>query len=110
MRREKWTIRTFKGEPIVTLIVETEPLREEEKPSAPPPSAKSDGPVEKMTEPQRRYLFRLLAGQGVEGKAAEEHLKDYFKVKSLSEVPREAASHLIDQMVKDKKETEDARA
>lgn len=107
MRREKWTLKTYKGEPICTLIVEAEALQEESpKPQQPP---RNDGNVEKMTEPQRRYLFRLLASQGVEGQAAEEHLKDYFKVKRVGDVPKEAASQLIDQMVKDQKEAGDGR-
>lgn len=105
MRKEKWTLRTFKGDPILTLIVEAEPLQEE-SPKAPPQQQRTDG-NEKMTEPQRRYLFRLLAAQGVEGKAAEEHLKDHFKVKALRDVSKEAASQLIDQMVKDKAEASD---
>ena len=31
-----------------------------------------------MTDPQKRYLFRLLGAQGVQGKDAEAHLKQYF--------------------------------
>lgn len=59
---------------------------------------------ERMTEPQKRYLFRLLAAQGVEGKTAEEHLKAYFKVARLAEITRNAASAYIDQLVKDRKD------
>lgn len=60
-----------------------------------------------MTEPQRRYLFRLLALKGVEGKAAEDQLKEHFKVKALKDIPKAAASQLIDQMVRDAKEGAD---
>ena len=56
---------------------------------------------EKMTDPQKRYLFRLLAAQGMEGKSAEEHLKTYFNVASLKDVPKLAASGYIDQLAKD---------
>jgi hypothetical protein len=59
---------------------------------------------ERMTEPQKRYLFRLLAAQNVEGKAAEEHLKTHFKVSRLSDIPKDAASTYIDQLVKDQKD------
>jgi len=65
------------------------------------PSAASG---ERMTDPQKRYLFRLLAAQKVEGKAAEEHLKTYFRVSRLMDIPKEAASSYIDQLVKDQKD------
>jgi hypothetical protein len=66
------------------------------------PSAASSG--ERMTEPQKRYLFRLLGAQKVEGKAAEEHLKTHFRVSRLADIPKEAASAYIDQLVKDQKD------
>ena len=57
---------------------------------------------ERMTDPQRRYLFRLLAAQSVEGKQAEEHLKTYFGVSRLADITRSAASAYIDQLIKEK--------
>ena len=71
-----------------------------------PPSGLAEGtdPTSRMTEPQKRYLFRLLAEQGVEGKKAEDHLKDYFKVKALRDVSKSTASQLIEQMVADRKD------
>jgi hypothetical protein len=66
--------------------------------------SKGAEPADVMTEPQRRYLFRLLAAQGVEGKAAEDHLKDYFRVKGLRDVSRQQASQYIDQLVRDQKD------
>jgi hypothetical protein len=109
------TIKSNDGHPLFALLVESEPLGE---PTAPPPSpAAPDKPLApgpdgepKITEPQRRYLFRLLALQGVEGKAAEDHLKTYFKVKSLRDIPKAGASQLIDQMAKDQKEVRDGAA
>jgi len=68
----------------------------------PPPAANSSG--ERMTDPQKRYLFRLLAAQKVEGKVAEEHLKRYFQVSRLTDIPKDAASAYIDQLVKDQKD------
>lgn len=59
---------------------------------------------ERMTEPQKRYLFRLLGAQKIEGKAAEEHLKRYFQVVRLTDIPKESASAYIDQLVKDQKD------
>jgi hypothetical protein len=66
-------------------------------------AAKTDnGP--KITDNQRRFLFRLLAGQRIDGNQAEAHLRDYFKVKGLGDIPKEAASTYIDQLVRDQKE------
>lgn len=108
------TIKHPSGQPLFGLLVESEPVEEAQAPQSGPVTAtpartrpatpgSSDGEP-KMTEPQRRYLFRLLALQGVEGKAAEEHLKEYFKVKGLRDITKGGASQLIDQMVTDMKE------
>ncbi len=67
-----------------------------------PPPATNGG--EGMTDPQKRYLFRLLAAQNIEGKAAEEHLKTYFRVARLADIPKDGASAYIDQLVKDQKD------
>jgi hypothetical protein len=58
-----------------------------------------NGSAEQMTEAQRRYLFRLLAGQGYQGKAAEEFLYAELDVRSLAQVNRSQASALIDQLL-----------
>ena len=108
------TLTTPAGDPLFTLRVESEDAEGPQPaptPSAataprpqPVPSApQGDGEI-RMTEPQKRYLFRLLAEQNVEGKKAEEHLKDYFKVKALRDVSKSAASQLIEQMVADRKD------
>jgi len=109
------TIKSNEGHPLFALLVESELVGEPSASSpSPGPAAPSQEPPKplpattdgepKITEPQRRYLFRLLALQGVEGKAAEDHLKTYFKVKSLKDIPKAGASQLIDQMAKDQKE------
>jgi len=54
---------------------------------------------EMMSEAQRRYLFRLMSGQGYQKEAAEEKLKDLFEVGSLSEVTKVAATRVIDQLL-----------
>ena len=62
-----------------------------------------------MTEPQKRYLFRLLAQQGIDGKAAEGHLKETFQVATLREVSKTTASQLIEQLIASQKENGHAR-
>src|SRR2546428_12031172 len=64
--------------------------------------------VERMTDPQKRYLFRLLAAQGTTGKAAEEHLKTYFGVQRIFDIPKQAASSYIDQLAKDRRDAQGA--
>jgi hypothetical protein len=55
--------------------------------SAPPnPPSKGNGHVVPMTENQRRYLFRILAGYGIEGDAAHQYLKDKLGVATLTGV------------------------
>lgn len=89
-------------------LVEVEEAPEPKASGTPPKTARensaraADG--EPMTESQRRYLFRLLAAQGTEGKAAEGHLKEYFEVGSLAAITKTQASAYIDQLVKDQRE------
>jgi len=59
-------------------------------------AADSDSP---MSESQRRYLFRLLAGQGYEGAEAEDYLRERLDVPQLSQATRAAASDLIDELL-----------
>ena len=54
---------------------------------------------EPMTEAQRRYLFRILSGQGYQREAAEEHLKDLFEVERLTAVTKVAATKVIDELL-----------
>jgi len=51
-----------------------------------------------MTESQRRFLFRLLASQGLQQEAAHEELLNRFDVATLGEVSKERASALIDEL------------
>lgn len=57
-----------------------------------------------MTEAQGRYLFRLMAGQGLETEAAHERLKELLGVASLTEASRGAASRLIDELLRESEE------
>ena len=52
-----------------------------------------------MTEGQRRYLFRLMSGQGFHKDAAEERLKDIFEVSALTEITKSAAMKMIDELL-----------
>jgi hypothetical protein len=63
------------------------------------PTLVSSAADESMTEAQRRYLFRLVAGQGFQRQAAEERLKDLLQVGSLSEATKAQATGLIDQLL-----------
>ncbi len=57
-----------------------------------------------MTEAQRRYLFRLLAGDGLTGEAAHERLKELLEVESLKDAKKADATALIDGLVNPTKE------
>lgn len=58
--------------------------------------SKQSGNYLPMTDAQKRYLFRLLAGQGIEGDAAYEALKSAFSVDSLKKVTKLEASREIE--------------
>jgi hypothetical protein len=97
------------GAVIADLVAQIEPLTEApalpSKPNASGGEARSDnGP--RMTENQKRFIFRLLAGQKIEGKDAERHLLDYFKVRAVSEIGKAQASTYIEQLVADQKDAD----
>jgi len=77
------------------------PVPSEPRPMPQPPQAGGNGNGVLMTEAQRRYLFRILAGQGLQGEAAHEYLKDYLCVVSLTEVTKLQATHAIDRLLKE---------
>jgi hypothetical protein len=64
--------------------------------SRPPRSVNGSEP---MTEAQRRYLFRIMAGQGYQREAAEDRLKEIFEVSALSEITKAAATQMIDHLL-----------
>jgi hypothetical protein len=112
------TVRYPDGKDFVTLLVESERIPEEPpggaaSPTAAQPAAGNPAPERdgepRMTEPQKRYLFRLLAEKGIEGKQAEEHLKQRFNVRALREVSKATASQVIDRMVAERKDATDGR-
>jgi hypothetical protein len=99
------TLTTLDGQPVFTVLLTCErgpaahptPLAPA-SPGAPTPAIETGGDAP-MTEPQKRYLFRLLAQQGLNGPAAEAHLKHTLGVAALREVSKTEASQLIDQLV-----------
>ena len=69
------------------------------RPAAPSSPRAANGAAEPMSEAQRRYLFRILAGQGYQREAAEEHLKDLLHVEKLSAVTKVQAMKMIDELL-----------
>jgi len=66
---------------------------------APPPANGAGIYQPPMTENQRRYLFRILAGWGFQGEAAEKHLKEGLGVESLKSLTKLEATKLLDRML-----------
>jgi hypothetical protein len=56
---------------------------------------------ELMSEAQRRYLFRILAEQGIEGDAAFDKLKSLFDVTVLKDVTKRDASKMIERLLEE---------
>lgn len=64
--------------------------------SRPPRSSNGNEP---MSEAQRRYLFRIMSGQGYQKEAAENRLMDIFEVSDLAEITKVAATKMIDELL-----------
>lgn len=67
--------------------------------AGPPTNGKESNYQPPMTENQRRYLFRILAGWGYQGEAAEKYLKVNLDIESLKVLTRLEATKLIDRML-----------
>jgi hypothetical protein len=75
-----------------------------QSPSPNPPGNRLPAPImdtSSMSEGQRRYLFRLMAGRGLKGEAAHEALKEFFQVGNLAQVSKVDATRAIDQFLRD---------
>jgi hypothetical protein len=99
------TLTTLDGQPVLTVLLTRErgaganlTSLAPSIPVAPTPAIDTGGDPP-MTEPQRRYLFRLLAQQGFNGPGAEAHLKHTLGVATLRAVSKADASQLIDELV-----------
>jgi hypothetical protein len=77
------------------------------RPNGPRPAQSAPAP---MSEAQRRYLFRLLAAQGVTGENAHQALKETFGVDSLSKVTKADATREIDQLLREAEGADHANA
>jgi hypothetical protein len=75
----------------------TVPARPRGNAASRPP--RSGNGTEPMTEAQRRYLFRIMSGQGYQREAAENRLKEIFEVSALSEITKTAATQMIDELL-----------
>jgi hypothetical protein len=75
----------------------TAPARPRGNTASRPP--RSGNGTEPMTEAQRRYLFRIMSGQGYQREAAESRLKELFEVSALSEITKAAATRMIDELL-----------
>jgi len=64
-----------------------------------PTNGSGNGYQPPMSESQRRYLFRILAGWGFSGDAATEYLKDKLGIESVTGLTRFEATKLIDRML-----------
>jgi hypothetical protein len=73
-------------------------------PPASTPTTSHRDTDDRMTEAQRRYLFRILAGRGMQAEAAHEHLKEALGVSSLTEAAKRDASDLIDRLLSESPE------
>jgi hypothetical protein len=98
-------VRSDSGELLLKLrvIVKNESVPEQQKKSESRVEKKggngnngNGGPQEFMTDAQKRYLFRLLAGEGIEGEAAYDELKKAFGVDDLKKVTKQEASQEIE--------------
>ncbi len=71
------------------------------EPRKPPRAGRGNGDGALMTEAQRRYLFRILAGRGLSADAAHDYLKEYFDTDSLGSVTKQQATEAIDGLLKE---------
>lgn len=102
-------LRTIDGKVILVLYLYEKEITVEDNPKTitDRPEIKKETPEipaseEKdsmMTPAQKRYLFRILAEQGIEGDEAYQYLKDFFQVDSLKEVNKLEASKAIEQLI-----------
>lgn len=69
------------------------------------PSAGSQS--EKMTDAQRRYIFRLLAERGIEGEQANQHLLELSGSSSAGDINRAKASEIIERLLQSPKQAQE---
>lgn len=75
-----------------------------------PPADRRQGPATGPSDQQRRYLFGLLAGRGLEGDQARDFLHRELAVASLDHAPRFAISKLIDRLKREAEQSSESTA
>ena len=102
-------IRTADGKPILSLYIydngaleagNQKDRRPEEKKDKAQGGSNGETP---MTDAQKRFLFRILADQNIEGEKAHDKLKELFQVDTLKEVTKTEASRMIERLLEDAK-------
>ena len=103
-------VKTAEGKLILSFVITEKPVMNENR-SAPPENPRNDNKREPqrannsgngeaaMTDAQKRYLFRILADQGIDGDGAYEQLKKLFGTASLKEVSKFEASKMIERLL-----------
>ena len=64
---------------------------------------------QEMTSAQKRFIFRLMAGQGIEAEKAHQQLMEFFQVDSLKDVSKYEASKMIERLLEESKGGKDDR-
>lgn len=62
---------------------------------------------EKMTDAQRRYIFRLLAERGVEDEQANQHLLELSGGSAAGDISRAKASEIIERLLQSPKQAQE---
>jgi hypothetical protein len=79
------------------------PANRVSRPASAPRNQPADGngehDADAITDAQKRYLFRILAEQGLQGDDALTHLKERLGVEVLNNVTKREASNLIEELL-----------
>jgi len=95
-------VRTAEGRPILSLYITEREVAAGERQAASASQASGQSANDSlMTDAQKRYLFRILADQGMEADAAHQRLKKLFGVDSLQQVSKREASGMIEQLLEE---------
>lgn len=121
MKKESkcFEVRTNGGKVILSLYVYdsevvtvespelSEGKKEETKTEKRHETSQTDG--KEMTSAQQRFIFRLMAGQGIEAEKAHQQLMEFFQVDSLKDVTKYEASKMIERLLEESKGGKDDR-
>jgi hypothetical protein len=105
-------VLSSKGEPVFLFKIREGTLNtlDDEEGNAPRNALSKAGNDASKDDPmsyaQKRYIFRLLAEQGLDGNEAHEHLKKQCNVDSLKEITKAEASQEIERILREAKGVE----